>query len=59
MAVLGEPYDYTADSRNPFSSTLPHTRCNFHRQEEWGTLHLVPFANSIPQKTLDAAQQVR
>ena len=35
-------YDYTHGRAKPvLSSTSPHTRLGFHRQEEWGTLTFV------------------
>ncbi len=35
-------YDYTRGEAAPvLSSTSPHTICNFHRMEEWGTLLFV------------------
>jgi hypothetical protein len=50
-------YDYTRGHEKPvLSSTSPHRVCNFHRQQEWGTLHLVPFAAGVAQKQGEAAQ---
>lgn len=35
-------YDYTPEARSPvLSSTSPHQKVNFHRQQEWGRLHFV------------------
>jgi hypothetical protein len=36
-------YDYTRDVAEPvISSTSPHVRPDFHRQEEWGIIHFSP-----------------
>jgi len=41
-------YDHTRGQKKPvLSSTSAHTHCNFHRQEEWGTL-LFPHAQLMP-----------
>lgn len=38
-------YDYTRGHKRPvLSSTSGHTLCDFHRQHEWGTLHLRSLA---------------
>ena len=50
-------YDYTRGHEKPvLSSTSPHVRCNFHRQEEWGTLHIVPFVVGVGERKPDAVQ---
>lgn len=50
-------YDYTRGQEKPvLSSTSPHAVCNFHRQQEWGTLHLVPGASVITPKMGDTSQ---
>lgn len=52
-------YDHTRTQPKPvLSSTSPHRLCNFHRQEEWGTLHLLPLAVGVARGMPGITQRV-
>lgn len=51
-------YDYTRGKSKPvLSSTSAHTVCDFHRQSEWGMLHLMTSPMTASFRVADSVSQ--